>query len=369
MVCAMRSIRNPRRTEAKAVFDPAAETWDKRGVRVSAIGDVVKIWVWALGSLVIGLWLTPVVFNGGKALSELSATKDFNGAVNKIAAWSGAAGLGDFFKVCWPLVALAFLFPLIEWLRLGGGSAGKMGPWGIRLPHVVAPREETGQPIKPNRWGLLQALTGFLLTFGVFVLIGYAMVKAGTFRWVEDGSAWRSELLFDIGWTLALAAVVEVFFRCAVLGVFLRALSAPISIALAAAMFGCIRFILAGFGGVDAFDGETLSAVHLTGEIFAGGNAMWRVVAVFLPWFAFGCVLGWARWRTASVWLPAGLLMGWLLAERLFSKATDPVELQDRIASYLAAGSVDSGIIPLLGAVAIGGLVHLITNGKSHAVD
>lgn len=285
-------------------------------MRVSAIGDVMKIWVWALGSLVVGLWLTPVAYNGGKALFELSVSKDFNGVINKVAAWSGAAGLEDFFKICWPLAALVSGFPLIEWLRLGGRERVK-GPWRVRLPHMAQLGREGGQPVKPNRWGALHALTGFLMTFGAFVLIGYAMVKAG-------------------------------------------------AIALAAVMFGGIRFILGGFANAEAFDGETLTAVRLTGVIFGGGNLAQRLVIVFLPWFAFGCVLGWARWRTASVWFPAGLLMGWLLAERLFTKATQPMEIPDRLAGYLSSGSLQTGVIPLLGVLAIGWLVHLITHGYRH---
>ncbi len=186
--------------------------WEKYPVRVSAVGDVIKVWVWAVGSLVVGLWLTPVAYNGGKALSELSATKDFNGVVNKFAAWSGAAGLEDFFRICWPLAALVSLFQLIEWLRLGGSGGGR-GPWGVRLPHVASLGKEVGQPLKPNRWGLL---------------------------------------------------------------------------------------------------------------------------------------------------------MGWLLADRLFSKATQSAEIPDRIAGYLTSGSVQTGLIPLLGVLAVGGLVHLITHGYRH---
>lgn len=336
--------------------------WEKPAVRVSAFGDVIKVWVWALGSLALGLWLTPVAFNGGKALFELSVTKDFNGIVNKVAAWSGAARLEDFFMVCWPVVAVALLLPLIEWLRLGEGANREKGnrPWQVRLPHGAG--KDSGQPIRPDRWGPLQALTGFLATFGCFTLIGYVMVKAGAFGWAGDAKAWREGVLFDIGVALAVAVLVEVFFRCAVLGIFLRAMKAPAAIALAALMFGGIHYLLSGFGTAEKVDGETLSAIHLTGIILGGGDLSARIITVFLPWFAFGCVLGWARWRTASVWLPSGLLMGWLLADRLFSKAAHAIDSGDRLSVYFASGSVQTGLVPLLGVFAVGGFVHLITH-------
>jgi hypothetical protein len=124
------------------------------------------------------------------------------------------------------------------------------------------------------RWGPLQALTGFLATFGCFTLIGYVMVKAGVLTWAGDPKGWRADLPFDIGYTLALAV-----------------------------------------------DAETLTAIHLTGIVLGGGDLTARIIIVFLPWFAFGCVLDWARWCTGFAWLPGGLLMGWMLADRLFSKS------------------------------------------------
>lgn len=332
----------------------------KRCVRISALGDVIKVWVWALGSLVIGLWLTPMAYNGGKALSELSVTKDFNGVMNQLAAWSGAAKLEDFFMVCWPIVAGLLLLPLIEWLRLGAGHGNQKGPWSIRLPHGAG-AIGGGQAIRPNRWGPLQALTGFLTTLGCFLMIGNVMVLAGAYGWVSDPRAWREGLIFDIGMALALAGLIEVFFRCAILGIFLRAMNAPAAIALAALMLGGARYILSGFGTADAVDTETLSAIQLTGIILSGGDMTARVIAVLLPWFAFGCVLGWARWRTASVWLPTGLLMGWLLADRLFSKATHAIESSDPLAHFLTSGSVQTGLVPLLGVFAVGVFVHLFT--------
>ena len=331
---------------AKPVFEPGAKTWEKNAVRVSAIGDVFKVWAWGLGSLIVALALTPIAFNGGKALWELSPSKDFNAVVNYAAVWSGAAELVDFFEVCWILVALVLLFPMMEWLRLGGRGGG--------------------QPIRAGRRGALHVLCGFLMSFVGLFLIGCAMLEAGTFLRIADFNVWRTAMISDVLWVFAIAAVNEIFFRIVLLGIFLRAMKPWLAIALAAAMSGGIAFVFSGFGSVKSFDGEAVSAMELAGALFGGGNMWERVAIVFLPWFAFGCVLGWARWRTASLWLPVGLMMGWLLAERLFLQAAHPVVMTDRVAGYFSAGSLHAGIIPLIGVLAVGGLVHLITQGSRH---
>ena len=334
-------------------------------MRVSALTDVFKVWVWALGSLVLALWATPVCFNGGKALSELSVRKDFSGVVNKMAAWCGAAEMDDFFKICWPLAALFLLWPLLEWLKLGNERGGRR-VWSMRLPHGMA---EKGQPIVENPLGLLHGVVGFCLTFGCFLLIGFALLRAGSFRWNGDFARWHEGLLFDIGWALAVAVVMEVFFRCVLMGIFLRAMGVWAAIGLAAAMFGGVHYLMSGFAVARGLDGETLSAVELTGTLLVGGDLLMRIVTVFVPWFAFGCVLGWARWRTASVWLPASLMMGWLLADRLFAKATDMVEIPDRLAAFVSAGSIHEGIVPFLGVMVVGGVVHLFTYRSKRGSD
>jgi len=338
-------------------------------VRISAFGDVIKVWVWVLGSLIIAFALTPVVYNAGKALSELSATKDFNGIVNKFAKWSGSAGLEDFFAFCWPIVAVMLLLPLIEWLRLGNNREGG-NPWKFRLPHLAG-RRSWGQRILPNQEVFLEGLTGFLMTFGCFVLIGYTMVKAGSVGWSADPQTWRDDLLYDIGRALGVAVIIEITFRCVVLGIFLRAMKITSAIAMAAAMFAGTRFLLVGFSNLEGIDEEMLSAIRLTGIVVGGGEPFVRLVVVFLPWFAFGCVLGWARWRTASVWLPIGLLMGWLLAARFFEKATQVMKIPDHIAGYFFASSVHTGIIPLGGILLIGMMVHFFTqnHGKEQEVE
>ena len=331
-----------------------------RHVRGSAFADVIKLWVWVVASLIVGLWLTPLAFNGGKALSELSASKDFNGVINRLAAWSGTARLEDFFMVCWFIAALFLLLPLVEWLMLGNRS-DKTPAWWMHLLHLTAISGKNGQAVARNRWEPIHGLAGFLLTFGCFIIMGLALLKVGWFTLAGSGKAWQDGLWLEVGRALIVALVVEIFFRRAVLGIFLRAMNPIFAIGATALMFAGIQLILSGFANAANVDGETLTAFQLAGILLISGDFLQRVLVVFLPWFALGCVLGLARWRTDSLWLPTGLLTGWLLADRLFSKATDAVPLDNRIAGYFAADSVHTGIIPLLGVIAIGGLVHIFT--------
>lgn len=331
-------------------------------MRGTAIADVIKVWTWAVGSLVLGIWLTPVTFNGGKALSELSDSKDFNGIVNELAAWAGAAGLEDFFKFCWPLTALILLLPLIEWLRLGNDKAAG-NPWGVKLPYHAAADHTRGQVIEPNPRGPLHGFIGFSIAFGCFLFIGVAMIMAGSLVKNVGVASLSEGIWYDMAMVLVVAICVEIFFRRVILGVFLRAMKPLLAVGLAALMFAGIPFILSGFENAAGVNGETLSAFQLTAILFGGGDLFSRFVVVFFPWFAFGFVLGWARWRTASVWLSSGLLTGWLLVDRLFSKATKAVEIPDRIARYFTSESVHNGIIPLLGVIVIGVFVYVITHG------
>lgn len=310
-------------------------------MRVSAIGDACKVWAWGLGSLIVALGLTPIAFNGGMALWELSPSKDFNAVVNCMAVWCGAAGMVDFFRVCWVVVALVSLYPMTEWLRLGGRCGG--------------------QPIRCDRRRALHLAGGLAMSFGGLLSIGCAMAGAGAFLRMEDASVRGAAIISDVLWVVALAAVSEVFFRIVVLGIFLRAMRPWLAIVLAAGMSGGIAFVFSGFGSVESFDGEAVSAMELAGAVFGGGNMLERFATVFFPWFAFGCVLGWARWRTASVWLPVGLMMGWLLAEKAFLQGAQPVAMAKRVAGYFSGGSLHAGIVPLIGVLAIAGLVYLMT--------
>ena len=290
--------------------------WMMGGVRGLVAGDVFKVWVWALGSLTLGLILTPLSFNGGKAIFELSGSKDFSGTVNKLAAWSGGAGLEDYFRICWPACGLFLLFPLIEWLR----------PAGIAV--VEGNSEEVRRFDDSARLAML---------FGGVCLIVAGVILANVLG--------AKNLKHAVGMALGVAFLVEIFFRRVVLGIFLKAMSWWEAVGMAAIMCAAVPFLLSGFSHASQLDGESLSAAPLAGMLFGGADFLARFFLVFVPWCGFVFLLGWVRWRTGYGWPFLVIVCAWLLLDRL------------------SAGAVHAGVIPTLGVVVAGGMVYLMTYG------
>ena len=114
-----------------------------RGVRGVAHGDVLKVWLYAAASVLLGAWFSPLLYNAGKALAEVSSSKQTNGFLEWLAGICRTAEFPRFFETS-VLIAAAILFlPMIGWLR-GGRTAGKSGTWKLRLP-VGARGPEPGQ--------------------------------------------------------------------------------------------------------------------------------------------------------------------------------------------------------------------------------
>ena len=55
-------------------------------MRNEAHGDVLKVWLYAAASVWLGAWISPLLYNAGKALAEVSQGKTTNGPLEWLAA-------------------------------------------------------------------------------------------------------------------------------------------------------------------------------------------------------------------------------------------------------------------------------------------
>jgi hypothetical protein len=80
-------------------------------------------------------------------------------------------------------------------------------------------------------------------------------------------------------------------------------------------------------------------------------------------------VLGHARWRTASLWLPVGLHTGWVFGVFVFKALAIPAGPAGYPGQLFIGGTLREGLIPTALVIATGLLVHVLTARNPHERD
>lgn len=338
-----------------------------RHMRNEALADVIKVWLYAAASVWLGAWLAPLLYNGGKALAEVSATKTTNDVLEWLAGICRTAEFSEFFMTALLLVAVLLFFPWMEWIHAPRGGATTGGPWQVRLPDG-ARVGGCGQPLGKNPRGLWHACAGFLLAAGLLLPLGIALVPAGyaTMRNPGVELPWLALRALALAW--ALAALMEVFFRGIAMGIFLRGMRPAAALGMSAAFFALVLSV-APPAGVNVADPEAprvgFEMLRLLAARFADGAV---VLGEFAPLLALGAVLAYARWRTASLWLPIGLHAGWRFARDLLEKLGEPSAIAEPPVPF---NVLMHGLIPLAAVLVAGVLAHFLTANPppSHAAE
>jgi len=326
-------------------------------MRNDARGDVLKVWLYAIASVLLGAWVSPLLYNAGKALSDVSETKITNGFLSWLAGLCRAADFPGFFTASILLAAMALFLPWMEWIHARRAPAADgTGPWLLRLPDG-ARMSSRGQPLRRNLRGLWDCCAGFMLVAGLLLSLGVALVPAGFFIMRVPGSGMAPLVTRAVLGSLGVALVMEVFFRGIVMGIFLRAMRPAAALGLSAAFFALALSVVPHGVNVSNPDaGQTgFELLRVSAARFAD---LRNICGHFAPLLALGAVLAYARWRTASLWLPVGLHTGWLSAKVILANLS-----QAKVAGEaLQSGSLlQQGLIPLAAIVLAGFLAHHIT--------
>ena len=207
----------------------------------------------------------------------------------------------------------------MEWIHARRGVVAVAGgPWRLRLPDG-ARISTRGQRLEENAAWKRHLCAGFLVSAGLMLSMGVAMVPAGFLTIHLSAGMLPGLALRAMVVALFMAALMEVFFRGIVMGIFLRAMRPAAALGMTAVFFALVLSVMMP-AGVNVADPEAarpgFGMLRLLAIRFAEPQAM---VQSFLPLLALGGVLAYARWRTASLWLPVGLHAGWLFSKHLFA--------------------------------------------------
>ena len=154
---------------------------------------------------------------------------------------------------------------------------------------------------------------------------------------------------------------MEVFFRGVAMGIFLRAMRPAAALGMSAAFFALVLSVIPP-PGLNVADPEAAGTGFELLRLMAARFADWRsVCGTFAPLLALGGVLAYARWRTASLWLPIGLHTGWLFAKGMLGKLSAAAGGAATNDALLSGGLLQQGVIPLVAIVVAGVLAHYLT--------
>ena len=206
-------------------------------MRNEASSQVLKVWLYAAASVVLGAWVSPLFYNAGKALAEVSSTKQTNVLLEWFAGLCRAADFPKFFVASLILVAVVLFLPFVEWLQGGRGRDGAANrPWRMRLPDGARPMEG-GQRLRKNPDALRHALRGFLVVTVLFLLIGGVLITAGVLEWRSPGGGILKMLAKTAAFAVGLAVLQEIVFRGIAMGIFLRAMRPAAALGMSAVLF------------------------------------------------------------------------------------------------------------------------------------
>jgi membrane protease YdiL (CAAX protease family) len=318
-------------------------------VRAAALADVLKVILYVIASFVLAAAISPYLYEIGKGFANVALSKNTADKVTWLADKADKADFATYFKRSLFLSALVCLVPFFYSLDLRRDARkrrGHLGSVGFP-PHRIPSR--MGQPLKKLRWGIFHSFAGFCLATGFFLFMAWFLFALNWFEWnrqPSSGQLWRS-FGQAIKPAIGVSIVEELFFRGALLGIFLRAFRPSIAIVSLSLIFAAIHFLTPPdhFSISDPRStGAGFEMLTLIGQRFLQPQA---ILHSFVSLFLVGVILGVARFGTASLWLPIGLHTGWVFSMKSFGQLTQRREdLPEKLNLYMGE-IMNEGLVPI----------------------
>lgn len=334
-------------------------------VQKTALADVAKVLAYIVGSFILAALISAPLYEMGKGFADVALNKDTADELKWLAQKAEDAEFTRYFKRALMLAAVILLFPLIYALRLRSDPR-KLGntPWSIYLPpEAIAPAY--GQPLQKPRWGILQLLTGFLLTSGLFLIMVWFLFYLNWFNWTapptKDAVLAASKKAITPAFFASL--IEEILFRGALLGIFLRAFRPSIAIISLSFLFAAVHFLQPP-SGAQVTDPTSIKAgfemLRLIGERFLQPQL---VLYEFVALFIVGLILAYSRFGTASLWLPIGLHAGWVFSLKMFNRLAERRSDLPKEYDLYMGHKMTEGLMPLGTLVITAGIIAIYIRG------
>lgn len=254
--------------------------------------ELRNLFYYLLGTVLLGALLAPALFWG----AHLAAAHDSHG---KFAAFIAKTDFQRFFDRSMLIAALLLLAPLLK---------------SIRLPN----KEALGLAPEATPWGRFFA--GLIISFLSMVVLG------GLALWIGPYNLRSNLHLEKIAWlpvsAIGVAIVEEYLFRGAILGLAQRTFTPGMANVFVSLLFAIIHFLKPPETGIALADVYWYSGLVLLEKTFWQFTQPALLLGGVSTLFVVAMILGMARFRTRSLWMPIGLHAGWVFSKMSFSVIT-----------------------------------------------
>ena len=153
---------------------------------------------------------------------------------------------------------------------------------------------------------------GFLLAAGLLFQMGACLALAGLFG-IKSRMEWLPALQTAAITAASVAVLEELVFRGMLTGLLQRSLGKWPTLLAVASLFAILHFVQPPPDlAIPPESVTATSGFRLAGIIFSGFADPETLAAEFATLLVVGLLLGYARMRTDSLWLPVGLHAGWV---------------------------------------------------------
>lgn len=255
--------------------------------------EIGKILLYLVAVVFFGALLAPLLFWGAHALASGTGSA-------RLATFFAETDFQRFFNRAVLISAIALLWPLVRALRIRNFG------------------EDLGLARDARRWP--HFFSGFGIAIFTVVMLGVWLIAADVYNFKPHIPWGKIALLPLTAFTVAL--IEEALFRGALQGVVRRTTTDGAALVFVAALFAVVHFLKPPENAVAPHEVSWWSGFALVPQAFWQWGEPRLLLGGFSTIFLVGLILGFARCRTRSLWMPVGLHAGWIFSKMGFSKMT-----------------------------------------------
>jgi membrane protease YdiL (CAAX protease family) len=291
-----------------------------KGNTLKALGQIL---LYLVGTVLIGALLAPPLF----WVAQAAGAQIHDEALS---AFLARTDFQRYFDRAVTVSALLLLWPLMRELRIQN--------FGYDLGLV---RDRRG----PRRCG-----AGFLVALAPLLILGAVLIATGVYKL---HSHFRYGKLAWLPFTALVVALIEEFlFRGALQGAVRKTAVDEFAMIAVAVLYAAVHFLKPPGSETQPGSVHWWSGLALLPDTLAGFRQPGLLLGGFTTLLAAGLILGYARDRTRSLWMPVGLHAGWVLGK------VGLLEVTRHSAAWPWVGpDILIGLAPLLTLMATGGVV------------